>query len=204
VLTIGLTGGIGSGKSTVAQWFKKQGVPVLDADKTVHRLLQADLSTISKLSHEFGTEILAEDGQINRSKLGQLVFGDPEVRKRLESIVHPKVVDCLKGERAALRGTGSKFCVWDVPLLFEIGLEQLVDEVWVVWIPRELQILRVLARDKLSRGEVEARMAAQRPLDEKRKQAKVVIDNSGSELETEHQLEKAWQELLMRQKFRDS
>ena len=204
MLTIGLTGGIGSGKSTVAQWFKKQGVPVLDADKTVHRLLQADLSTISKLSHEFGTEILAEDGQINRSKLGQLVFGDPEVRKRLESIVHPKVVDCLKGERAALRGTGSKFCVWDVPLLFEIGLEQLVDEVWVVWIPRELQILRVLARDKLSRGEVEARMAAQRPLDEKRKQAKVVIDNSGSELETEHQLEKAWQELLMRQKFRDS
>lgn len=204
MLTIGLTGGIGSGKSTVAQWFKKQGVPVLDADKTVHRLLQADLSTISKLSRKFGTEILEEDGQINRAKLGRLVFSAPEARKRLESIVHPKVVECLKNERAALQATGSKFCVWDVPLLFEAGLEQLVDEVWVVWVPRELQILRVLARDKLSRGEVEARIAAQRSLDEKRRQAKVVIDNSGSELETERQLEEAWQELLSRQRLGES
>jgi len=203
VLTIGLTGGIGSGKSTVAQWFKKQGVAVLDADKTVHHLLQSDLPTISKLIHEFGSEILGEDGQINRSILGKRVFSDDDARKRLERIVHPSVVEHMKDERAALRDTGSKFCVWDVPLLFETGLEQFVDEVWVVWVPRDLQILRVLARDKLSWSEVEARMAAQGSLDKKRQRADVVIDNSGSEVETEHQLEKAWKELLMKQRFSD-
>jgi len=204
VFTIGLTGGIGSGKSTVAQWFRKQGVPVLDADKMVHSLLESDLSTISKLSAEFGPDILGENGQINRSKLGKRVFDDEDARKRLERIVHPNVVERMKVERVALQETGVEFCVWDVPLLFETGLEQFVDEVWVVWVPRELQILRVLARDKLSRAEVEARMAAQGPLDEKRKYADVVIDNSGSELKTERQLEKAWQELLIKPRVSDS
>jgi len=203
VLTIGLTGGIGSGKSTVAQWFREQGVPVLDADKTVHHLLQSDSLTISKLIHEFGSEILGENGQIDRSKLGELVFCDEDARRRLERIVHPSVVERMNEERAALLDTGTKFCVWDVPLLFETGLEQLVGEVWVVWIPRDLQILRVLARNKLTRGEVEARMAAQGSLDEKRQRADVVIDNSGSKVETERQLEKAWKELLMKQKFSD-
>ncbi|MDR3601524.1 MAG: dephospho-CoA kinase [Desulfosporosinus sp.] len=200
MLTIGLTGGIGSGKSTVAQWFKKQGVPVLDADKTVHRLLQTDWPTISKLIHEFGPEILGENGQINRSNLSKQVFCDDDARKRLERIVHPGVIKSMKDEQAALRDNGTEVCVWDVPLLFEAGLEQLVDEVWVVWVPRELQILRVLGRDKLSRTEVEARMAAQGSLDEKRKQADVVIDNSGSELETERQLEEAWKKLLNKAK----
>jgi len=197
VFTIGLTGGIGSGKSTVAQWFKKHGVPVLDADKTVHRLLQSDSSTISKLIHEFGSEILGENGEINRSKLGIRIFYDEAARKRLERIVHPRVVECMKDEQAALRDTGAKFCVWDVPLLIEAGFEKFVDEVWVVWVPRDLQILRVLARDKLSLAEVEARIAAQGSLDEKRQHADVVIDNSRSELETERQLEEIWDKLMV-------
>ncbi len=197
MFTIGLTGGIGSGKSTVAQWFAKHGVPVLDADKTVHRLLQSDSSTISKLVHEFGSEILGENGEINRSKLGIRIFCDEDARKRLERIVHPRVVECMKDEQAAFRDTGAKFCVWDVPLLIEAGFEKFVDEVWVVWVPRDLQILRVLARDKLSLAEVEARIAAQGSLDEKRQQADVVIDNSGSELETERQLEEIWEKLMV-------
>jgi dephospho-CoA kinase len=197
VFTIGLTGGIGSGKSTVAQWFKKHGIPVLDADKTVHRLLQSDFSIISKLVHEFGPEILGENGEINRSKLGIRIFCDEDARKRLERIVHPRVVECMKDEQAALRVTGTKFCVWDVPLLIEAGFEKFVDEVWVVWVPRDLQILRVLARDKLSLAEVEARIAAQGSLDEKRQQADVVIDNSGSELETERQLEERWEKFMV-------
>jgi len=197
MFTIGLTGGIGSGKSTVAQWFKKHGVPVLDADKTVHRLLQSDSLTRSELVHEFGLEILGEDGEINRSKLGQRVFSDEDARKRLERIVHPRVVECMKVEQAALRDTGEKFCVWDVPLLLETGFERFVDQVWVVWVPRDLQILRVLARDKLNLAEVEARIAAQGSLDEKRQQADVVIDNSGSELETERQLEINWKNIIV-------
>ncbi|HWQ41957.1 MAG TPA: dephospho-CoA kinase [Desulfosporosinus sp.] len=199
--TIGLTGGIGSGKSTVAQWFEKQKVPVLDADKTVHRLLQYDPNTISKLVDEFGTEILSENGQINRSKLGAQVFRDEDARKRLERIVHPRVVECMNDERAALRDGGAEVCVFDVPLLFEAGLEELVDEVWVVWVPRDLQVLRVLARDKLSQGEVEARIAAQASLDDKCLRADVLIDNSGNELETKRQLEEAWKRLLAKQKL---
>jgi len=196
VFTIGLTGGIGSGKSTVAQWFNKRGVPVLDADKIVHRLLQSDLSTISKLVQEFGPEILGENGEINRSKLGARIFSDEDARKRLERIVHPRVVECMKDEQVALRNKGVKFCVWDVPLLIEAGFNKFVDEVWVVWVPRDLQILRVLVRDKLSQVEVEARIAAQGSLDEKRQLADVVIDNSGSESETERQLEKIWDRVM--------
>ncbi|MHB8072630.1 dephospho-CoA kinase [Desulfosporosinus fructosivorans] len=192
MITIGLTGGIGSGKSTVALWFQKHGVPVLDADKIVHRLLKSDASTISKLVHAFGTEILGENGEINRAKLGVRIFHDEDARKLLERIVHPRVVESMKGERAALRDAGARLCVWDVPLLLETGFEKFVDEVWVVWVPRDLQILRVLARDKLSLVEVEARIAAQGSLDDKRQLADVVIDNSGSELETGRQLEELW------------
>jgi len=200
MLNIGLTGGIGSGKSTVAQWFIKQGVPVLDADKTVHRLLQSDQTTVLKLIEEFGADILDENGQIDRSSLGKLVFREEDARKRLERIVHPRVVQSMNEERNALRDTGVKICVWDVPLLFEAGFEKFVDEVWVVWIPRNLQISRVLARDKLSLSEVEARISSQGSLDEKRQRADVVIDNSGSERQTIGQLEDVWQKLLLRLK----
>lgn len=192
MFTIGLTGGIGSGKSTVAKWFIKRGVPVLDADKTVHRLLQSDSTTISNLVEEFGTEILGENTHINRSKLGSLIFRDEDARRRLEDIVHPRVVECMKAEEATVRDTGAKFCLWDVPLLFEAGFEKFVDEVWVVWVPLDLQLLRVLARDKLCLAEVEARIEAQGSLDKKRQQADVVIDNSGSIFETERQLEEIW------------
>ncbi len=196
MLTIGLTGGIGSGKSTVAQWLNKHGAPVLDADKTVHRLLESDSSTLSKLVREFGSGILGENGKVDRSKLGLLIFSDEDARKRLERIVHPRVIECMKAEQTALRDTGAKLCVWDVPLLLEARFEKFVDEVWVVWVPRKLQILRVLERDKLSLSEVEARIAAQGSLDEKRQLADVVIDNSGSELETERQLEIIWERIF--------
>lgn len=202
MLTIGLTGGIGSGKSTVAQWFEQQGVPVMDADKTVHRLLQSDSLTISKLVREFGSEILGEHGEINRVELGRRVFKEGDARRRLERIMHPLVIECMNSERDVQRSLGTKVCVWDVPLLFETGFDQFVDVVWVVWVPRDLQIKRVLARDKLRQDEVEARIAAQQSLDDKRKRADVVIDNSGNQKETMRQLEKAWKELMKHNKER--
>ncbi|EHQ90372.1 dephospho-CoA kinase [Desulfosporosinus youngiae] len=199
MVNIGLTGGIGSGKSTVAQWFIKQGVPVLDADKTVHRLLQSDQRTILRLIEEFGPDIQAENGQIDRSRLGNVVFKDDDARKRLERIVHPRVVESMNEERDALSNNGALACVWDVPLLYEAGFDKFVDEVWVVWVPRDIQISRVLARDKLSLDEVEARISAQGSLEEKRQRADIVIDNSGSESQTTAQLEDAWEKLLQRQ-----
>lgn len=198
MLNIGLTGGIGSGKSTVAQWFIKQEVPVLDADKTVHRLLQSDQRTITRLIEEFGSDIQADNGQIDRSRLGVRVFNDDDARKRLERIVHPRVKECMNEEKDALRKSGAMVCVWDVPLLFEAGLETSVDEVWVVWVPKDVQISRVLTRDKLSLDEIEARIAAQGSLDEKRQRADVVIDNSGDKSQTLRQLENAWEKLLQR------
>ncbi|MBC2723200.1 dephospho-CoA kinase [Desulfosporosinus sp.] len=198
MFNIGLTGGIGSGKSTVAQWFIKQEVPVLDADKTVHRLLQSDQRTITRLIEEFGSDIQTDNGQINRSRLGVRVFNDDDARKRLERIVHPRVKECMNEEKDALRKSGAMVCVWDVPLLFEAGLETSVDEVWVVWVPKDVQISRVLTRDKLSLDEIEARIAAQGSLDEKRQRADVVIDNSGNERQTVRQLEHAWEKLLQR------
>lgn len=198
MFNIGLTGGIGSGKSTVAQWFIKQEVPVLDADKTVHRLLQSDQRTITRLIEEFGSDIQTDNGQINRSRLGVRVFNDDDARKRLERIVHPRVKECMNEEKDALRKSGAMVCVWDVPLLFEAGLETSVDEVWVVWVPKDVQISRVLTRDKLSLDVIEARIAAQGSLDEKRQRADVVIDNSGNERQTVRQLEHAWEKLLQR------
>lgn len=195
MLTIGLTGGIGSGKSTVSQWFRTKDVPVMDADDTVHRLLQSDPQIISQLVEEFGKELLAMNGQIDRSMLGQRVFQDSDARKRLERIVHPRVIETMQAERAGFQKAGMKFCVWDVPLLFEAGLERFVDEIWVVWVSHGVQIERVLMRDKLSPEDISARIAAQWPLADKRKQADVVIDNSGSRDETKRQLEAAWYNL---------
>ena len=199
MLTIGLTGGIGSGKSTVARWFKNHGVPVLDADNTVHRLLQSDSPTISSVIEEFGPEILGDNGQIVRSKLAEMVFHNDDARKRLERIVHPRVFESMSREQAALKDKGAEAAVWDVPLLFEAGLEKFVDKVWVVWVPKDLQIQRIHLRDKLSPEDAEARIAAQWPLDDKCKLADVVVDNSGDESATERQLAAAWQKLLAEQ-----
>lgn len=196
MLTIGLTGGIGSGKSTVSQWFIKQGVPVIDADKTVHRILQSDESTKIKLIDKFGSEILSNNGEINRLKLGELVFSDEDARKRLERIVHPRVLEWMNDEQVALKNMGFSVCVWDVPLLFEVGMGPSVDKVWVVWVPYNLQLSRVIARDKLSKSQVDARITAQGELNAKCKLADVIIDNSGSVSETERQLKKALDELI--------
>jgi dephospho-CoA kinase len=195
MLIIGLTGGIGSGKSTVAKWFQEQGVAVMDADKIVHNLLKTDELTISSLRQKFGPDIFNEDGQISRPKLGAVVFSQEKARKWLEEIIHPRVLEWMKEESEALRKTGAKICVWDVPLLFETGFEKSVDQVWVVWVPGDQQIKRVQERDNLNKSEVEARIAAQGSLEEKCKRADVVIDNSGTELETRRQLDDLWKKI---------
>jgi dephospho-CoA kinase len=195
LLTIGLTGGIGSGKSTVSQWFKTKGVPVVDADKTVHQLLMSDSKLIAALIHTFGQEITGEHGEISRSKLGKLVFANEAARKSLEAIVHPRVLEDMEQTREVLQNSGEKVCVWDVPLLFETGFEKYVDQVWVVWVPQDLQIQRVLKRDNLTIREVEARISAQWLLEGKRSRADVVIDNSGTIQKTLLQLDQAWEKI---------
>ena len=184
---IGLTGGIGSGKSTVAHWLSEQGIAVLDADRTVHELLASDQETINEVVTEFGKGVLSETGEIARRILGQRVFSDPKARRRLEEILHPRVADSMYKRQLILEAQGAKVCVWDVPLLFEAGFSQWVNEVWVVWVPVSIQKDRVMKRDTLSLSEVDLRIQAQYPLEEKVRQANVVIDNSGTWQETEVQ-----------------
>lgn len=185
---IGLTGGIGSGKSSVAQWLKEQGLPVLDADQTVHSLLSEDHSTIQHVVETFGKEILDLHGKIDRRILGTRVFKDEVARKSLEQLLHPRVKKQMLIGQNALESAGAKLCIWDVPLLFETGFDALTDEVWVVWVSPEDQLTRVTNRDSLSRSEVELRIMAQWSLEDKLKRADVVINNSGSWAQTVLQL----------------
>lgn len=190
MLTIGLTGGIGSGKSSVAQWFKEQGIPVLDADQIVHNLLNCDQEIISELVREFGAEIMDSQGnKINRQILGRKVFGNDHARHRLEQIIHHRVIITMQQDRIKLEQEGFRLCILDVPLLLEAGFTKYVDQVWVVWVPREVQIQRVLSRDKLTRTEIIARILAQMSLDDKIKFADVVVDNSQNWTQTQTQLE---------------
>ncbi|MHB1405334.1 MAG: dephospho-CoA kinase [Desulfitobacteriaceae bacterium] len=194
--TVGLTGGIGSGKSSVAHWLQEHGVPVLDADKMVHELLAGDQKTISLIDQEFGLDILGADGAVDRRALGRIVFGDEAQRRRLEKILHPQVLVKMEREREIFQEQGVRLCFWDIPLLFEARMDKFVDEVWVVWVPLAVQVERVLHRDKLSREEVLARIQAQMLLDDKATKAQTVIDNSKTWESTENQLKILWARLV--------
>ena len=197
--TIGLTGGIGSGKSSVSRWLTKHGIPVLDADKIVHWLLAEDKKLIQELVAEFGEKVLTHEGCIDRKMLGSLIFGDERRRVFLEKAVHPRVLEILLQERRTLAEQGCKLCVWDIPLLFEAGMEGYVDEVWVVWTEESAQLLRVSERDKLPVEDIEKRILAQMPLADKRMRADRVIDNSGQWEGTEKQLERLTMEFILTQ-----
>jgi dephospho-CoA kinase len=190
VKVIGLTGGIGSGKSSVANWLSRQGIPVFDADRTVHELLAYDQETIKEVCSVFGSEILSEAGNIDRRALGNRVFLNSSERIQLEEILHPRVALSMQKKQQEIEERGNKVCVWDVPLLFEAGFDSWVNEIWVVWVPLAIQKERVMKRDALSLEAVELRIQAQFSLDEKVKKADVVIDNSREWKITEQQLVK--------------
>lgn len=186
---IGLTGGIGSGKSSVAHWLKERDISVLDADETVHQLLAEDETTICRVTQAFGEDILDLQGKIDRKALGAKVFNNDEARKRLEGILHPLVKGRMFAEQMTLAAARAKLCIWDVPLLFEAGFDMAMNEVWVVWVSPQVQLERVMKRDSFTRAEAELRLLAQWPLEDKIKLADVVIDNSGTWEETVDQLE---------------
>jgi dephospho-CoA kinase len=187
---LGLTGGIGTGKTHVARLFEKLGVPVIDADAITHELQARGSPLLAALAEAFGPEILRPDGSLDRARLGDLVFRDGGARARLEALVHPAVGAEMARRIAAARAAGAPLVILDIPLLFEVGGSQRagVEAVILVWARAEQQIERQLARDGCTREEAERRLAAQRPIDEKRALADFVIDNSGSFADTERQV----------------
>ncbi|KFZ41704.1 dephospho-CoA kinase [Anoxybacillus flavithermus] len=188
MLTIGLTGGIASGKSTVAAMFRDLHIPVIDADEIAHRVTAIDGEAYHLIVETFGSDILDSNGAIDRRKLGAIVFHDEQKRKQLNAIVHPLVRKHMLQQKEQYAKQKEKAVVLDIPLLFESKLEHLVDRILVVYVDEQTQLHRLCERNGFSVEEARARMKAQMPLEEKRKKADAVIDNNGTIEETERQL----------------
>ncbi len=174
---IGLTGGIGSGKSTVAALLRERGLEVIDADAMARLAVSPGSETLRKIVQVFGPDILSADGTLNRRELGDQVFKDSKLLLALEQIVHPRVQELTQTKRAELVARGVSMAFYDVPLLYEKKMEGQFDSVVVVSSGEEQQIERVMIRSAVSREEVVRRIAAQMRLSEKVKKAQFVIHN---------------------------
>ena len=184
-----LTGGICTGKTTVLQMFEKFGFSTVNADELAHEVIKKGKPAWQKIVDVFGKEILLPSGEIDRKKLGKIVFADEEKRRVLESIVHPEVLLLMQREIEKAKEP----VLVEIPLIFEKGLN--LRPVVVVWAPREVQIKRMIERDGITQEEAEKRLSAQLPIDKKRKLADFIIDNSGTLEETEKQVRKVAREL---------
>jgi len=191
---IGLTGGAGSGKSTVADMFRELGAVVVDADAATHAVYEPGSLGFDLIEGEFGPEYV-RDGRIDRARLGELVFNDAGARQRLNAIVHPLVREWMASRTAEALMHGAPVVVQDVPLLFENGLEGLYSAVVLVHVPELVQLQRLVEGRGLSEDRARAMIAAQMPIDQKRERAQHVIDNSGSREGTREQVHLLWPQI---------
>jgi dephospho-CoA kinase len=196
VLRVGLTGGIGAGKSEVSARLAAQGAVVIDADAIAREVVEPGTDGLAQVVEAFGREVLLADGSLDRARLGEIVFADQELLARLNAIVHPRVAARMAElERAA--GPGA-IVVHDVPLIAENGLAGAYDVVVVVDAPPRVQIDRLVRRRGMSREQATARMAAQASRKQRLAVADIVIDNSGSLAELDRQVGDLWSELRHR------
>ena len=191
---IGLTGGIGTGKSTVARMLADRGAALIDADLLAREVVEPGTPALAEIAAEFGPGVLRADGSLDRTALGELVFADEEKRLRLNAITHPRVGELMQRRVAEALASPSPLVVVDVPLLFEGGRQGMFEGVMLVWAPPEVQLSRLVERDGWNQAEARQRVAAQMPVDEKRALATWVIDNSGSLQATLAQVERWWRE----------
>lgn len=178
---IGLTGGVGSGKSLVSDRYAALGAPVIDADLITRELVAPGGEALAEIVAQFGADMLTPQGQLDRRRLRERVFSDPAERKRLEQILHPGVRRRIRQRLDALRAAADPpaYCIVVIPLLVEAGMEDMVDQVVVVDCDAELQLQRVMQRDQCSREQAAAIVQAQLPRERRLARAHVVIDNSG-------------------------
>lgn len=180
VIIAGLTGGIASGKSTVSAFFSDAGARVIDADKIAREVVKKGTPAFHEILSFFGQTILLPGGEIDRLRLGDIIFNDPAKKARLDAIVHPRVFERSAQliARIAARAPDS-VVIMDIPLLLEAGMERDLAEVIVVYVPENLQLERLMNRDGIGQRAAMARIRSQMPIEEKRKRATIVIDNSG-------------------------
>jgi len=176
---IGLTGGIASGKSTVADIITGHGIPVVDADQLAREAVLPGSSALRQIVAAFGGVVLQKNGSLDRAVLAKKIFSVPSARRTLESILHPAIKELAQKRLEELRREGVPVAFYMAPLLIEAGVADRVDEIWVVYVGREVQLERIRKRDSVSREDAEKRLAAQMPMDEKRDYGRIIIDNSG-------------------------
>ena len=193
---IGLTGGIGSGKTSVAAKLRALGARVFDADEAAKNAVLPGSQGFHKVVENFGPQLVDADGKLNRAALAEIVFNDKASLRKLEEIIHSYVWQETDKFLSECQQSGERAAVLDIPLLIECGWHQKVDEVWLVVLPVEKQIMRTMKRSGMTAEAVQARIAAQMPLDEKKKYATLVIDNSGAWEETEKQVITAWEKAV--------
>ncbi len=188
MLVVGLTGGIASGKSTVSRMFRDAGIPVICADELADEVVKPGSAALDKIRQTFGDEFIDSEGNLNRAAMARLVFKDKSKRQDLESIIHPRVAEEQRKLIRQFAVQGHNIVVVDVPLLYENGLEDSFDMILVAYVPPEVQIQRLIARDRVTDKEARSRLDAQLPIDKKKKLAGRIIDNTGPVEHTREQV----------------
>lgn len=195
MLTIGLTGGISSGKSTITSWFLEKGIIVLDADQIVRQLQKPGSQLLYDLAHEFGPSVILENGELARDVLGSIIFHDEAAKQKLNAMIHPLVKQKLVEGMEQAKARGEQLVVLDVPLLFESGFESLVERTLVVYVPREIQVKRLMKRDQIDESYALAKINSQMSLEKKRDLADYVLNNEYSMRELRTQFEQMFEML---------
>ena len=195
MLKIALTGGVASGKSTVARMFRDLGAVVLDADEVARAMVAPGQPALAEIRRAFGPEYFHPDGTLDRAKRAERVFSDPKARETLNEIIHPRVTEEIRQRLALLEADGADLVIVEVPLLFEAGLATRYDQVIVVYAGEEDQVRRLAARDERDPAEIAGILDAQWPLDKKRRLADYVVDNRGSLEDTLKQVHNIWQNM---------
>ncbi|HWN66711.1 MAG TPA: dephospho-CoA kinase [Haliangium sp.] len=192
---IGLTGGIASGKSTVSAMLRELGAHVIDADQVARDVVAPGTPALAEIQARFGPAVLQADGALDRKSLGAIVFADPEARRALERITHPRIAAATQQEIARLAATGVDPVIYDAALIVENRLYTWMQGLIVVSVPPEVQVARLMIRDDIDEAAAQARIAAQLPVAEKVAVATHVIDNSGTRADTKAQVRALWERL---------
>ena len=195
VRVIGLTGGIASGKSTVAAMLRELGAPIVDADLLARRVVEPGSPALGEIAARFGPEVLAPDGSLDRKKMGERIFADPSARAQLNAITHPRIAQASADALAQLAAAGHPVACYEAALLVENRIHERLGGLIVVSVPEEVQVARLRARDQLDEEGARARIAAQLPLASKVAVADWVVDNGGPVEHTRAQVERIWREI---------
>lgn len=194
---IGLTGGIASGKSFISEHLQQLGALIIDADELARQAVQPGSVVLSEIEKEFGADLIAKDGTLDRAKMGGIVFNSAKARQKLNEIIHPQVLKEVYRLISINRNDPDlKAIIIDAPLLIESGLNEAAEEIWVVSVDKDIQVARLMSRDKMSLEQAQNRIKSQMPLAEKIAYADHVIDNNQSRAETLRQIDRLWQKVI--------